>query len=114
MSTVGLIYGRDLCPESILNLGYTDIVTMLFSLVPSLLSLYFCLLGLSSQLLSMIFELLGFFQLLFKSGYFLFGRGQLILGLTQKLPLLLGLPLSALQGRISTLSGLFLLSQLLS
>ena len=36
----------------------------------------------------------------------------MILSLTQELPLLLGLPLNALQGRISTLSGLFLLSQL--
>ena len=98
MSTVGLTHGRDLCPESILSLGYTDIITMLFSLVLSLLSLYFCLLGLSSQLLSMIFELLGFFQLLLKGCYFLFGRNQLILGLTQKLSLLLGLPLSTLQG----------------
>ena len=94
---------------------------MLFSLVPSLLSLilsllglYFCLLSLSSQLLSMIFELLGFFQLLLKGCYFLFGRSQPILSLTQKLPLLLGLPLSALQGRISTLSGIFLLNQLFS
>ena len=79
----------DLCPEAILDLGYADVVTMLFIIVPSLL-------GLSSQFFSLILELLGFFQFLPEGCYLLLGRSQLIIGLTQALPLILGLSLSAL------------------
>ena len=61
-----MTYGRDLCSKGILSLGHANIVTMLFSLVPSLLGLYLCFLSLGSQLLSMTFELLGFFQFLLK------------------------------------------------
>ena len=107
-----MTYGVDLSSEGILILGHADVVTMLFSLVPSLFGLYLSLLGLSSQLLRMTFELLGFFQFFLKGCHLFLGRSQLIFGLTQKLPLLLSLPLSTLQGRISTLSNLFLLGQL--
>ena len=107
-----MTYGGDLSSKGILILGHADVITMLFSLVPSLLGLYLSLLGLSSQLLSMNFELLGFFQFFLKGCHLLLGRSQLIFGLTQKLPLLLSLPLSTLQGRISTLFDLFLLGQL--
>ena len=63
-----MTYGGDLSSEGILNLDHVDVVTMLFSLVPSLLGLYLSLLNLGSQLLSMTFELLGFFQFFLK-GY---------------------------------------------
>ena len=107
-----MTYGGDLSSEGILILDHADVVTMLFNLVPSLLGLYLSLLGLSSQLLSMTFELLGFFQFFLKGCHLLLGRSQLIFGLTHKLPLLLSLPFSTLQGRISTLFDLFLLGQL--
>ena len=81
MSTVGSTYGRDLYPEGILGLGYANVITMLFNLVPSLLGLYFCLLDLSSQFFSLILELLGFFQFLFEGYYLLLGRSQLIIDL---------------------------------
>ena len=111
LGTVGSTYGEDLCSEGNLNLGHADVVTMLFNLIPSFLGLYLCLLSLSPQLLSLIFEFQGFFQFLLKGYHLLLRISQLILCLAQKLPLLLGLPFSALQGRISTLFGLFLLSQ---
>ena len=114
LSTVGLIYGKNLCLEGILGLGYTDIVTMLFSLIPSPLGLYFCLLGLSSQFFSLILELLGFFQFLPENYYLLLGRSQLVIGLTKALPLILVLSLSALQSQVSTPPGLLLLGQLFS
>ena len=113
LSTVGSTYGRDLCPEGILGFGYADVVTMLFSLVPSLLGLYFCILSLIFQFFSLILELLGFFQFLLEGCYLLLGRSQLVIGLTKALPLILGLSLSALQSRVSTLLGFFLLGQLL-
>ena len=111
LGIVGSTYSGDLCSKGILSLGHTDVVTMLFNLVPSFLGLYLCLFSLSPQLLSLIFKFLGFFQFLLKGSRLFLGRSQLILGLTQKLSLLLGLPFSALQSHISTLSGIFLLSQ---
>ena len=86
-----MTYGRDLCPKGILGLGYTDVVAMLFSLFPCLLGLYFCF-------LCLIFELLGFFQLFLKSCHLFPGSSQLISGLAQAFPLVLGLPLRTLQG----------------
>ena len=69
---------------------------MLFNLVPRLLGLYFCLLGLSFQFFSLILEFLGFFQFLPEGCYLLLRRSQLVIGLTKALPLILDLSLSAL------------------
>ena len=112
LSIIGSAYDRDLCSEGILGLGYADVVAMLFSLIPCLLGLYFCLLRLNFCLYGRIFEPLGFFQLLFKGCHLFPGSSQLIIGLMQALPLILGLSLCTLQSRVSTLTGMFLISQL--
>ena len=85
---------------------------MLFGLVPFLLNLGLCLLCLSFCFLDLIFEPLGFFQLLPKGCQLLLRSSQLVIGLTQELPLILGLSLCTLQSRVSTLTGMFLISQL--
>ena len=59
-----------------------------------------------------MFEPLGFFQLFPKGCHLFHGSSQLIIGLTQALPLILDLSLCALQSRVSTFTGMFLISQL--
>ena len=96
LSTVGSIYGGDLCPEGTLSLSYVDVVAILFGLVPFLLGLSLCLLRLSFCFIGLIFEPLGFFQLLPKGCQLLLGSSQLVIGLVPELPLILGLSLCTL------------------
>ena len=56
-----MTYGEDLNSEGVLSLSHANVVSMLFSLIPSLLGLYLSLFSLGSQFLNMTFELLGFF-----------------------------------------------------
>ena len=112
LSTVGTTYSRDLCPEGILGLGYANVVAMLFSLFVRLLGLYFCFLRLGLCFLGLIFELLGFFQLFLKCCHLFLSSSYLVSGFAQTLPLFLGLPLYAFQGRVSVTANLLLTGQL--
>ena len=66
LGTVVTTHSWDLCPKGFLDLNYSEVVTLLLSLVPGLLGLNLCLLGLSSGLFNLIFKPLGFFQLSFE------------------------------------------------
>ena len=96
LGTVNTAYSWDLCPKGFLGLNYSEVITLLLSLVPSLLSLNPRLLSLSFGFFSLILKPLGLIQL-FPKGCHLFLRSlQLISGPPQALPLILGLPLRAL------------------
>ena len=56
-----MTYNWDLCPKGFLGLNYSKVVTLLLSLVPSLLDLIPCLLGLSFDFFSLILKPLGLF-----------------------------------------------------
>ena len=104
LSTVGLAYGGNLCPEGVLSLNHADVIAMLFGLILFLLRLNLRFLGL-------IFEPLSFFQLLPQSCQLLLGSSQLVIGLAQESPLSLGLSLCTLQSHISTFSSMLLIGQ---
>ena len=84
----------------------------MLSLVPSLLDLNLCLFGLSFGFFNLILKSLGFFQLFLENCHLFLRSIQLISGLAQVLPLVLGLPLCTLQGQVSTLVGMLLIGQL--
>ena len=107
-----MAHSWDLCPKGFLGLNYHEVVTLLLSLIPSLLGLNLCLLGLNFGSFNLILKPLGFLQL-FLEGCHLFLRSiQLISSLAQALSLVLGLPLCAFQGRVSTPTGMLLIGQL--
>ena len=53
-SAIGSTHSWDLCPKGVLGLGYSDVVTMLLSLISSLHGLRFNSLALVSRLLSLV------------------------------------------------------------
>ena len=113
LSTVSPAHRRDFCSESILGLGYVDVVAVLLSLISFSLGFSLVLLSMQPCLFSLFFKFFGLLQLLLQSYRLLLGRSQLFLGLLCQLPLALGLRLSTLQGSLCTLPGLFLSLQLL-
>ena len=107
-----MTYGRDLCQEGVLGLNYADVVAMLFSLFSHLLGLYSRFLHLGLCFFGLILKPLGFFQFFLERCQLFPGGSQLISGLAQAFPLVLGLPLHAIQGQVSTTASILLLGQL--
>ena len=112
LGAVNTTHSWDRCPKGFLSLNYSKVVTLLLSLVPSLLGLNLCLLNFSLGFFSPILKPLGFFQLFLERCHLLLGNSQLISCLVQTLPLVLGLPLCAIQGQFSTTASMLLLGQL--
>ena len=96
---------RDFGPKGILDLSHTDVILVLFRLLPCLFSLLLGLLSLSLGL----FDLLQFFL----QGNDLLLRGsQLVLGVSEKYPLAFSLPFHVIQSSDDTFSFFLLLQQL--
>ena len=112
LGAVVTTHNWDLCPKGFLCLSYFEVVTLLLNLVPSLLDLNLCLLDLSFGFFSLILKPLSFFQLFLESCHLFPRSSQLISGLTQALPLVLNLPLHALQGRVNAPMGMLFIGQL--
>ena len=96
LGTVNTTYSWDLCPKGFLSLSYPEVVTLLLSLIPGLLGLNPRLLGLRFGFFNLILKPLGLPQLFPEGCHLILRSLQLISGLAQVLPLILGLPLCAL------------------
>ena len=80
LGPVNAAYSWDLCPKGFLGLSYSEVVTLLLSLVPSLLGLNPRLLSLNFGFFSMILKPLGLLQLFLKGCYLFLRSLQLISG----------------------------------
>ena len=96
LGAVNAAYNWDLYPKGFLGLSYPEVVTFLLSLIPSLLGLNPRLLDLSFGFFSLILKPLGLLQLFHEGCHLILRSLQLISGLAQALPLILGLPLRTL------------------
>ena len=81
LGTVGTTHGRDLCPKGVLGLSYADVVAMLLSLIPFLLSFDLVFLSLQFSFFGQVLKFVSLLQLLLQGCHLLLGRNQLPLNL---------------------------------